>query len=102
VTDEERRILEELRRNFDDLRKDVADIKVSVAKHEVTIEDVLLHRLRNAEQKQDAYLTKRDVEPIDDRVEKLEGNQSWVVRTIIGMVIAAFAGLLALAKKLGF
>jgi hypothetical protein len=57
------------------------------------------HRLRNLEQRFDAYATNRDLLSVTDRVERLENNQTWVTRAVVGAWIGGL-GVIAFGKKL--
>ncbi len=65
------------------------------------IDKNLGNRIENLGQKFDAftqelkssYATKTDLSIIDDKVRKVQDNQSWVIKLIIGAVIIAVLGL---------
>lgn len=59
-------------------------------------------RSRRIEEKLDAAPTMRDLAPITRRIDALENSQTWVVRSILGTVLAGVVGLASLVRfKLG-
>jgi tetrahydromethanopterin S-methyltransferase subunit B len=62
-----------------------------------------IRRIEQIEEKLDArYTTTQEHQSLSKRVESMEGNQKWVVRTILGVVISALLALILTAKKGGF
>lgn len=84
------------------------ELRVTLARIEERQESTT-HRLRNMDMKLEAFVTKRDLEamgdhvaatcgPLDKRLDKIESASAWIVRTIMAAVVAAVAGLFAIAK----
>ncbi|MDQ3024120.1 MAG: hypothetical protein M3R04_07035 [bacterium] len=46
--------------------------------------------------------TKEQIDYLTERVEKVEGTQTWVTRGIVGTVGIGVAGMLGLSRKIGF
>lgn len=59
----------------------------------------LAHDVKNALQKQEGYVTRREHEASDERISAIESNQTWAARAIIGAWIAG-AGVIAFGKRL--
>ena len=84
-------------------------IEVAFARFEGSVTAELknvAHDVRNLVSALAAYATTRDLQAAEEkidqaekRIDKLEKNQAWVVRTVIGAVIAGLMGLLGLAAK---
>ncbi len=49
----------------------------------------------------DKTATKEQIDGVEARVDKIESNQTWVVRSLVGTVGIGVAGMLGLGKKFG-
>ena len=78
------------------------DLHVAFARFEGTVSTEiknLAHDMKNLFATLAAYATTRDLKAAEDRVTKLESNQTWIVRSIVGAVVSALlAGVVAVAK----
>lgn len=64
-------------------------------------QEAAAHRARNIDMKLDACVRRDDLKPLEMRVEKLEGFQSWATRTAGTVGIMVFGGLAYFGKKMG-
>ena len=82
----------------------LTEIKVSTARIEEQIKALvnsttLQHS--NLSQQMEKLATKTSMDEIDERVEKLEAAQRWVVKGVLGAVFAALLSLTGLSRKFG-
>ena len=80
----------------------ITEIKIAIAEVRGDLRH-LAHDIKNALQKQEAFITRREAneksEVLEERIVSIESNQSWAVRLIVGAWIAG-AGVVAFGKRL--
>lgn len=74
------------------LRAELADIETELRAAKTALE-------KKIEAVDTATPSVEDLKKLEDRLGKLEGNQSWVVRTVIGTIVLAIMGLVGIKYK---
>jgi len=75
-------------------------LEVKVARMEEKIENIetAVYRIEKAlTSAQQSFVTQKEMEFRDKQIEKLENNQTWLWRTVLGSVIGGGIGILFLA-----
>lgn len=77
------------REEFNSLKQEVQDIKKDLAESEKILQkidkkiDIISEKIESQDEVNDLKM-----KPLEDRVDKLESNQLWMVRAIVGSVFA--------------
>lgn len=82
------------------MSEDLTDVRVSLARMEERQEHTL-HRLRNIDQKMDAFATKQDLAATNKRVDDVATTQNWITRSAMAGFTVVMGGFAAVGKKLG-
>lgn len=100
------RIEEQLKAQADNIAKlapaaDVASLRRDLADAENRISDLEKKQTADMRAFEDKVPSIKEHNDLELRVKKMEGNQSWVIRTVIGAVIMAVLGLIGLKASHG-
>ncbi len=82
-----------IRRDLESINKKIDTLGVSFVSHEefITYKDTVHSDFVK-------LADKKEVDNVANRLNELEGNQKWIVRTIIGVVILAVLSLVVVSK----
>lgn len=79
---------------------DLTDIRVTLARIEER-QEAALHRFHSIDQKLDTFALRSELEPIGQRVDKVERTQTLILRSAMVGFSTVMGGLYALGKKIG-
>lgn len=83
--------------DHDDLRVDFARFEGKVGADLTN----LAHDVKNLITSLAAYATTRDLKGAEERIDRLEKNQTWITRTIVGAIVTALMGLVVAVAEGG-
>lgn len=79
---------------------DLTDIRVALARIEER-QEAALQRFHGIDQKLDTFALRSELEPIGQRVDKVERTQTLILRSAMVGFSTVMGGLYALGKKIG-
>lgn len=80
----------------DDLKR----VEISIARVEERQINAI-DRLTGIAEQLNTFATKEDLKPLADRITAVEGTQTWIVRSAVGLAATIVTGSLAVGKKFG-
>ena len=84
-----------LKQDTEYLKREVAELKKATAEGFMAINvklDIMSDKYVRREE------LAREIEQVDEAIKKIESNQTWVVRVIIGLVLTAIVGIVITNK----
>ena len=85
-------------------RDDITDIKVAIAHTEEQIKSLsglMSMQHKSIADKIEGLASQSMVDVMSKRLEKIESNQSWVIKGIIGTIATAIAAAIGIGRKIG-
>jgi hypothetical protein len=78
----------------------LTDIRVTLARIEER-QEAALQRFRSIDQKLDTFALRSELEPLGQRIDRMERTQAFILRSAMIGFSTVMGGLYALGKKLG-
>jgi hypothetical protein len=79
---------------------DLTDIRVTLARIEER-QEAALHRFRSIDHKLDTFALRSELEPLEERIDRVERTQTFILRSAMIGFSTVMGGLYALGKKVG-